>query len=64
MYIYFIVVKNLNVLVVKKFKFKKNYMYQFYEDMFGKRKIKEYNVNFGNNYCFRYFKIVMIIKYF
>lgn len=61
MYIYFIVVKNLNVLVVKKFK--KNYMYQFYEDMFGKRKIKEYNVNYGNNYCFRYFKIVMIIKY-
>lgn len=61
MYIYFIVVKIFNVLVVKKFK--KNYMNQFYEDMFGKRKIKEYNVNFGNNYCFRYFKIIMIIKY-
>lgn len=32
--------------------------------MLGKRKIKEHNVNSGNNHCPRYSKIAMTIKHF
>lgn len=31
--------------------------------MLGKRKIKEHNVNYGNNHCPRYSKIAMTIKH-
>lgn len=59
MHTHFIAAKNLNASVVKKLK--KNYM--FHEDMLGKRKIKEHNVNSGNNHCPRYSKIAMTIKH-
>lgn len=62
MHTHFIAAKNLNASVVKKLE--KNYMYQFHEDMLGKRKIKEHNVNSGNNHCPRYSKIAMTIKHF
>lgn len=61
MHTHFIAAKNLNASVVKKLK--KNYMYYFNEDMLGKRKIKEHNVNSGNNHCPRYSKIAMTIKH-